>query len=1021
MTEQPPNPPAPPPASGGLTFSARVNTWGDVLTEEWTRYTRETPFWEGEILCKLTQDALEHVWHYLTHPTESGPPPGVHRAADVGPSLWSEWETPEHVPSWETPEVELQYAVPWDWDADQLISAVFREEELEEDPKAWAKIAAEAFLTHRNRSVLALLTRKACLVTDGVTYEPAIPQDLLARYPSLAGSSSPRPPQSYEELSDPALVPDTDPQAQTALENRYRPFRLSSDALVALSHQWRTEDGGEGEHFLLLDTALTRTDDAHFLHVEGTIHETPFSASLHVEFHPLVRETHSRRAFYPVVLSVDYVGTLPLTAWSDTDRRMLWDQFLGKLDRLRTESSRTLASLADETVTGRSPDTIPPPIRVGPPPVERRVFPLPVGVTKVDAAVLDLIGSVHKVRLPVSRWSSLGSWPELVNEEIARLQAEEGEQAFHQIPQGRGALLVRRTIRGGETVVRLTEEAENQLKIRKGLGAGFRYVDPRNGREYLSRLFEFRSGYLEIGLSWFGMAGPWVDEWRKGVQKEAEAHTTQASLFDELDEVAQARVRRARLLADSYRLMEAVLGQVGIQRQNPVVIPAEAFRVVLPGLTDDPNWKARLEGGLDALRACEFRFRAFDTSEHKGYGSFLGAWTYRPAGPGAHGDGAYLLWITPPFLGCLTIFESGKREIGGALVTTFDFTKAIPADTKAEWGWGYDRKARRPRKAVSWFVEFDAGRVFYSTVAGLTPTQEALHRFVDANITRRSSPVSRKLGTYATRKADKPPHQAADASRPRIYNAAVCPLLPEGRRYVAALGNRTRVPEGGWTLYGTARRESKSGGPHAPGLLTLMGYTLPLGSGSQARKRADVVKQALGDLKATIEEYLGGVVAARHAGHWLTLEEAAKLPDDDLGRRTHWFLFVPETYHADRREKFEKATGYTLTEDPEEARRAALKELGTAGLPLRERLRMARLDRGLSQAAVGKLFGVSQKAIALWEIGPVPDEDGTVRGRPIPSTRVPLLERWLMGGPPPTPEEIASQRAGEGGLIPPRS
>ena len=74
-------------------------------------------------------------------------------------------------------------------------------------------------------------------------------------------------------------------------------------------------------------------------------------------------------------------------------------------------------------------------------------------------------------------------------------------------------------------------------------------------------------------------------------------------------------------------------------------------------------------------------------------------------------------------------------------------------------------------------------------------------------------------------------------------------------------------------------------------------------------------------------------MAAYHAGHWLTLEEAAKLPDEDLGRRTRWFFFVPETYHSDRREKFEKAMGYTVTEDPAEAQRAAFREIVDARPP----------------------------------------------------------------------------------------
>lgn len=918
----------------------------------------------AQFFVQLVADAVLDLWKYLD-------------AADTDTG-----------PTWARPELELQYAAAWDWEADTLAEYT--------DPAAVTLEAVTA-------AALALFTRGAFLRLDGATEGRLVPADLLEQFPATS--------------VDAPVWDHVDTPEGRAFAARYTPLPLTAPVLVALARPEK-----EVSYFLALDRAAV-TPAPDLVRASGDVQGSRCEARLRVNVHPLVVETQTRRAYFPVVLAITYTGDVPLTAWSETERATLRETFhhgLMEVLHLLEGDPGPVTGTADVvldgltlTATGTVFSPTAPPEHVGPPPAERRVFPLPVGLTKVDAGVLDLLGAVHKVRLPVSRWNSLKSWPELVEEEKARLLEEEGDRAFVQLPQGRGPLLTRRA-KGRETVIRLTDEAENQLKIRKGLGAGFRYLEPRTGREYLSRVFEFRSGYLEVGLSWFGMAGPWVDEWRRGVQKEVETEAAQTSLFHELDEAVQARVRRVRLLGDSYRLMEAVLGQVGRQRQNPVVVPAEAFRV-LPELRTDPNWKARLEDGLDALRACEFRFRSFDTAEHKGYGAFLGAWTYRAAGPGSHGDGAYLLWVTPPFLGCLTIFESGKRAIGDSFVTTFDFMRAIPEDDKAALGWGYDRKAHRPRKARAWFVEFDAGRPFYSAVAGLTPTQEALLRFLDANITRRSSPVSRKLGAYGARKADQLPRQAAEGAHPRVYTSAVCPLVPAGRRYVAALGNRTRVPEGGWTLYGTARREGKTGGPHTPGLLPVMGYSLPLGSGSQARARADVVQKALGDLRAVVEEYLGGVVAARHAGHWLTLEEAATLQDDDLGRRTHWFLFVPETYHADRREKFERATGYTLTEDLEEARRAALGELGAAGLPLRERLRMTRLERGLSQAAVGHLFGVSHRAVGGWEIGPEPDEHGKVRGKPIPRELVPLMERWIVGGPPPTVEELRGRKTSRTG------
>ena len=973
---------------------------------------RETPTWDAETLLDLTKGALRSFWRYLT---EATPPDGWTRV--------DTWAGPVAGPSWSNPEVELRFSVPFDWATETVITNQFTTTDLGTNPEKWVEAGQAFFLSHRALSLFDLVTRGGRIQTEGTSLKVDIPHDLLAQYPDLPDLL--RTQTTWASL-DPADAPPNAHEARAAYEARYRPFVLSPAALVRLVPDvifptLEALRGDEGPpisgreiwdripdsarrplRYLGLDGATNEPDyQTDLLALGGTVRETPFTANLRVAFHPLVLvASEPRRAFYPVTLALQYRGDVPLTEWTDEERRSLWNQFETLLDSA-LEALRDVSSTP--SADPRPEEILPAPVYVGPPAVERRVFPAAFGVTRADANMLELVGSVHKVRLPVSRWGSLKSWQETIEEEIGTILDNEGDRAFHAIPQGRGPLLTRRTVRG-ETVTRLTEEAEHRLKIRKGLGSnGFRYRDPQNGQEYLSRVFEYRGGYLEVGLSWWGLAGPWVDEWRKGVQKDAEDRARQGALFDELDLDTQARVRRARLLRDSYRLMEAVLGQVGKQRQNPVVVHAEAFRLLLD-LRDDPHWKARLEGGLDALRACEFRFKSFNTVAEKGYGSFLGGWQYRGAGPGGHGDGAYLLWVHPPFLGCLSIFESGKREIGGAFTTTFDFGKPVPEDTQAALGWGYDRKARTRRKAVARFVEFDAGRPFYSAVAGLSPTQTELHRFVETELTRRESAVSRTLGTYATRHNQRT-RRDPDGRQPRVYDATVCPLLPEGRRYFAALGNFTRNAEAGWTLYGTARRESATGGAHVPGLLARMGYTLP----TVARGRADVVKQALGDLKATVEEYLEGVVAAFHGGQWLTLQEASALSDEDLGRRTRWYLFVPETFHADRREKFEKATGYTVTENVEEAHRATQTAAhGPDGLPLRTRLRMARLDRKLSQAAVGQLFGVSQKTIALWETGPDPQADGKVRGTSIPAQRVPLLERWLMGGPPPSAEELAA-------------
>ena len=163
-------------------------------------------------------------------------------------------------------------------------------------------------------------------------------------------------------------------------------------------------------------------------------------------------------------------------------------------------------------------------------------------------------------------------------------------------------------------------------------------------------------------------------------------------------------------------------------------------------------------------------------------------------------------------------------------------------------------------------------------------------------------------------------------------------------------------------------------------------------------------------------------------GAGLTLEEASKLTEKELGRRTKWFFFLPETWRRDRIRKWETrqaeraARGETpyawrVTEEPvesEQARAALRAEArgervdGQGTRPLRHRLRGTRMDRGLSLVQVGKLFGVSHSAVSQWETGPDPDEDGKIRGRPIPRRLVPLVERWVATGEVPIETEMAA-------------
>jgi hypothetical protein len=373
----------------------------------------------------------------------------------------------------------------------------------------------------------------------------------------------------------------------------------------------------------------------------------------------------------------------------------------------------------------------------------------------MDNTVREFIRRVHKICPLAKCWPAVPTWQELKEEEVQDILKKEGELAFEQVGRRigaetiRGPLVKRRYKAGGGEVIELTGEAEERLKIRAGLGCGFRHVDEKTGEEFLIRLLQLGGGYVEVGLSWYGMAAPWEENWEGGVRSPSE----RIRAFEELDQEVRNRVnhliQRAPMLKDARKIMEAVLSQVGRQSTNPIHIAAVGFRVLL-SLENDPHWKARVEAGLNALRACTFRVSSFGTEQIKGYGAFLGEWWYRGAGPGDHGDGDYFLHVQPGFLGCLSVFKSGtKKLVCGREVTTYDFGKELTSADKSTMGW--DKK--RNRGPALTFSRFDAGGVFYNAAEGFSPEQQNLVDFIEREPTLKKDAVTRILGNPRVRKA----------------------------------------------------------------------------------------------------------------------------------------------------------------------------------------------------------------------------------------------------------------------------
>jgi len=949
-------------------FEKRTRKAQSILRELSDVYEEKEPDWFPLTLLDLITGGLRSLRHCIEDP----------RDKDI---------------SWKRPVVEAQYPVEWDWKRDDWKAASWTLADLTREHLP--ETLKQTFLSLRNLYALELVTKGVGYRKSGNSYEPILRHDVREDFYKLPEEDQPE-----------------------ALEKLFEPVTIGG-----MYADVPDKEGGPTATALVAEP-VDKAESGLFF--QGTVGGKPVSVSLVAAFHPLVVDEDTRRAYYPIVAAL-VIQAFPLPdpeAWEPEDRAAFWEDLFGGLEEIRKDWP---------ALEVEQPALVP-----GTPPAER-IFPVAFGRTLGDAEVLSIVHSVRKIHLP-RRWSALPSWEDLQREEVQRILDEHGEGAFQDLrretktPTARGALLSRRQ-RRGEEIITLTAEAERLLKIKKGLGGGgYRYTQSGSGEEYLCRLFQVSAGYLEVGLSWYGIAGPWVEDWRREFGRraaDAERGERQVRIFEDLDPGRQAKVNRflreARAMKDARAMMEMILGQVGIQGTNPVRIPAESFRVLLD-LETDRNWKARIDGALSALGACRFRINTFDMEKLEGGGVFLAEWFYMGAGgvTGRHGRGDYFLHITSGFVGCLSIFESGSRRLPpGVEAMAYDFGRKPTKEDKAALGWGGGQKTR------AYFSGFDAGAVFYNAAQGLTPEQSSLVHFLETEETLKKDGVSRKIGTHTTRAAGRISAGTAGAEDPRIYGPDFCPVLPKGKRYHGALGHFKRHPETGRTLYGTKRRPSATGGAHSPGLIHVLGYHLPTGRAGAARAR--IVRQALGDFKAVVVEYLGGIIAARGpGGEWLTLEEASRLPEADLCRRTKWLFFLPSTWRMDRKQKWEEQQkeraergetpfAWKITEDPREAERgrAALRGDVPAGetdpRPLRHLLRSARLERGLSLREAGDLFGVSKGAVSQWETGPEPDPDGRVRGKPIPSELVSLVRRWVESGEAPKAEDLAARKTRRSG------
>lgn len=947
-----------------------IAAWGNVLKER----EQEEPRWAAKRRLIMVHDALYSLRKYIEDPN-----------------------VPEI--SWSYPWVELQSDVVWNAERECPLPGYLEAEDLQSEERLVHRLAELAVrfdmmgtfqgltfgtIAKQENGETSYLFHRGYLLNDLNAFSLAI----------MAAAGSETPPAGitrHEIISAFASKPFTLGTRPPGLPGPDS-WNIADDGLPLVVHVTETNE----------ETGEARKTDVYII----------------ADVYPLFVNLDAGKAYYSTVIGLAFRDgetgePVDTSDWSDENKAGFWQELLSSfmtgISLLDLPKKRQLSRDFLDPIDDEEHEALTPPDRVEP------YSPIAFVPTRASAQALGILKNTSRFRLP-RRWSNIPRIEDLERDEIDRLLAEERKSAE------KSSLLKRTYSSTGEERVRLSDKGLLELKLLHGKRG---YISWENGQR-LWRMVDCPDGSrVEIGLSWDGIIWPLIDSRRKEWQEEAERLRKDIEsrlAFEELNSTDQRRVDR--MLKDLYGwekgrdMMEAILAQLGVQQTNPVTMPAESFRLLLWPNGDFPDeWKQVVDSLLSLLRAMDFRANVYGNTPIKGEASFIGEWWYHSRGKGGHGEGVYAVTVMPGFVGCLRIYENAEkvRLRCGREALTYDFSHKPTDEQEEEIGWGRGRTARDR------FVQFDSGRPWYSQAAGLTDKQKLLHQYIEHNLTRQADTCSK-----ARWGRDVKVHKnAKDARENRRYTSAFCPVLPPGTEYCGALSFFIRNPEAGITLYGTESKAAR----HTAGLLQEMGYLLP--TGGAKRERQEIVASALGDLKAVVVEYLGGVVAGFHNGAWIPFEKFASLDERSLCRKLRFFLFIPVDFNERRQKQWEQTTGKRVITSAKEAERLlwegveptpangettrkaepiASPETAYRGLPLYERLRFVMKDRGLRQQAVSSIFGVSQQSMSYWLKGTIPDMDGKVYGKPIPEELVPLVVRWIEHVQAPTAEELASRK-----------
>lgn len=590
----------------------------------------------------------------------------------------------------------------------------------------------------------------------------------------------------------------------------------------------------------------------------------------------------------------------------------------------------------------------------------------------------------------IKRWDLVKDWETAKREEIEHIQAEHGEHALKDGGSLRYKLLEKRTGRDGETWVVLTEAAEFSLRERVGT-IGFRErKDMGEGTMavFFVKRIRLSGGYAEVSFSWYD------DAWMFSQEARTEHESSLNARNHDGDEHLGTRdeggpMKRQPLHARLAAISDAGLihrlahMKVFLQKTNIVQISGIEFRDAL-GCENDPNWKQRVVSALHALTRLYFQVK-MNGSEKMGKteGVFLASFQEVRVKEGEQTDWIFILEIPRHALGSLALFVKGDEQL----------TKEGMREMQLDFGVKVSKEDyQESRLATFWTISPHLEHELQ-----LTPSQAKLFYWLQRNLTLNKD--GRKDGGLPIRS------NFPGSNEVRVYTDGFCPVLPAGRKFIGALGHFKSVanPETGWKL---------------KTILIEADRVIPKGHGENRRT---LCRAGLDDLRRLVEAPpFDGIIAVFTANGEppITLRVALTRysPEELVERRL--MPFYPADLRSrlrdyknfrnrDRFGRGESFRSLEFTGDESAARANEAARMGEVvvltddgQVLLRRRLKDARKERGLTQAAAGRILGVSQVTISNWEAGIDRANIGArrLRGKPIPPAMIPRVERWIETG-----------------------